>query len=273
MTNETKRKHENAARLVSALLVGLAALGTAACHGVGEAGPETDEPDLVEREESDMAEARREMIREIEADVRETARYLGKDTLDERVLEALGRVPRHELVEASHGVRAYANRPLPIGEGQTISQPYIVAVMTDLLAPEPGDRILEVGTGSGYQAAVLAELVAEVYTVEIVESLAREARRRLEALGYENVHFRVGDGGAGWPEAAPFDGIVVTAASTRVPDPLVEQLAVGGRIVLPLGDSARGEILTVLTKNEDGSLERREVLPVRFVPLTGEHGR
>ncbi|MCG8462566.1 MAG: protein-L-isoaspartate(D-aspartate) O-methyltransferase [Holophagales bacterium] len=217
--------------------------------------------------------ARSRMIREIETDTRETAHYVGKRQLDPRVMAAMAAVERHEFVPDGYRERAYVNRPLPIGEGQTISQPFIVALMTDLLDPQPGDRVLEVGTGSGYQAAVLAELVKEVYSIEIVEPLARRAKARLERLGYRNVETRVGDGYAGWPEKAPFDGIMVTAACPRVPRPLVDQLAPGARLVLPLASGSFGEELTVIEKAEDGTVTSRGVLPVRFVPLTGEHGR
>ncbi|MEM9556575.1 MAG: protein-L-isoaspartate(D-aspartate) O-methyltransferase [Acidobacteriota bacterium] len=196
----------------------------------------------------------------------------GRPRFDQRVLDALERVPRHSFVPAEEERHAYVNSPLPIGQGQTISQPYIVALMTDLLEPEPGDRMLEIGTGSGYQAAVLAELVDAVYSVEIVEPLGREAAARLERLGYDNVHVRLGDGWQGWPEHEPFDGIIVTAAAPSVPPPLLEQLAPGGHLVIPVRQNRSGEELTVITKETDGSLSTRGVLPVRFVPLTGRHG-
>ena len=224
-------------------------------------------------EDEKMSRARAAMIEEIERDVRRTAGYLGKDALDPRVMAAMERVERHRFVAGAQRGQAYLNQPLPIGEGQTISQPYIVALMTDLAEVGPADRVLEIGTGSGYQAAVLAELVRRVYTIEIVEPLGREARERFQRLGYDNIETRIGDGGGGWPEAAPFDAIVVTAACPDVPQPLVDQLAIGGRLVLPLASGAYGEELTVITKRRDGSFERRSVLPVRFVPLTGEHGR
>jgi protein-L-isoaspartate(D-aspartate) O-methyltransferase len=187
---------------------------------------------------------------------------------DSAVLRAMGRVPRHEFVPPRLREVAYADRPLPIGHGQTISQPWIVARMTELVRPRPGDTVLEVGTGSGYQAAVLAEIVGHVYTVEIIGDLARPARRRLERLGYENVTVRHGDGYRGWAEHAPFDAVVVTAAPKEVPVPLVEQLARGGRMVVPVGPQGRGQDLTVLHKRRDGSVERRAVSAVRFVPLT-----
>jgi protein-L-isoaspartate(D-aspartate) O-methyltransferase len=186
---------------------------------------------------------------------------------DERVLEAMRKVPRHEFVPPNLRASAYEDRPLPIGHNQTISQPYIVAVMTDLAEVDAESRVLEVGTGSGYQAAVLAELVAEVYTIEIVEPLAKEAERTLDRLGYRNVHVRHGDGYQGWPAAAPFDAILVTAAAPTVPPALLEQLSVGGRLVIPVGD--RAQRLEVHTRTSSGvSVDRS--FPVRFVPMTGE---
>jgi protein-L-isoaspartate(D-aspartate) O-methyltransferase len=181
----------------------------------------------------------------------------------------MGRVPRHEFVPPELVRRAYENAPLPIGQGQTISQPFIVALSTDLVEPKPADVVLEVGTGSGYQAAVLAELVQRVYSIEIVESLGREAERRLEAAGYRNVTVRIGDGYAGWPERAPFDAIVVTAGAPHVPEPLVAQLKPGGRMVIPVDAGAFGQDLLLIRKAADGTVSRRVVLPVRFVPLTG----
>ena len=189
------------------------------------------------------------------------------------VMAALGRVPRHRFVPPALAHRAYENSPLPIGQGQTISQPYIVALSTDLIEPKPGDVVLEVGTGSGYQAAVLAELVKTVYSIEIVEPLGREAERRLAANGYRNVVVRIGDGYAGWPERAPFDAIVVTAAAPHVPEPLVAQLKPGGRMVIPVDAGAFGQDLLLIRKHADGTLSRTVVLPVRFVPLTGPGAR
>lgn len=190
---------------------------------------------------------------------------------DARVLEAFRRVPRHEFVPDAVRGLAYADRALPIGSGQTISQPYVVAKMTELLAPKPEHRVLEVGTGSGFQAAVLSGLVAEVYTIEIVEPLAHAARERLERLGYRNVQVRAGDGYLGWPEAAPFDGIVVTASATHLPRPLLEQLKPGGRLVIPAGDAPEHSELLVVHRGEtadDVRVERR--MAVAFVPLTGD---
>jgi protein-L-isoaspartate(D-aspartate) O-methyltransferase len=208
------------------------------------------------------AKARRAMV---ERDLR------GRGIADDRVLEALGRVPRERFVSAEMAATAYADQPLPIGQGQTISQPYIVALMTELARPTPESRALDVGTGSGYQAAVLAELCAEVYSVEILAPLAAAADARLKHLGYRNITVRQGDGYRGWPEHAPFDLIIVAAAPDRVPPPLIDQLAPGGRLVIPVG-SYRQHLL-VLTKRPDGSIERRSVAAVAFVPMTGEARR
>ena len=191
-----------------------------------------------------------------------------RDVRDARVLAALRAVPRHEFVPEELRARAYEDSPLPIGHGQTISQPYIVAFMTEQLAPQPGQRVLEIGTGSGYQAAVLSQLVAEVFTIEIVEPLAARAAADLARLGCKNVQVRAGDGYQGWPEAAPFDAIIVTCAPEQVPEPLVRQLREGGRMVIPVGESGAQE-LCVLEKR-GGKIERSAVLPVRFVPMTGK---
>ena len=214
---------------------------------------------------------RRRMVREI----RETADLAGEPTtagvLDPRVLDVMGKVPRHRFVPADLRDRAYDNRPLPIGHGQTISQPYIVALMTDLLDVEAGDRVFELGTGSGYQAAVLAELGCEVWTMEIVEELGDTAAAALRDTGYTRVHARVGDAYYGWEEAAPFDAIVVTAAGDHVPPPLVQQLRPGGRMVIPVGESFLTQQLMLVEKLPDGAVRTRELLPVAFVPLTGGH--
>ena len=186
------------------------------------------------------------------------------------VLESLNTVERQRFVPVREIPYAYQNRPLPIGYGQTISQPYIVALMTDLLEPEPDDVVLEVGTGSGYQAAILSGLVERVYTIEIIEALAEQAGERLPALGFENVTTRLGDGYFGWEERAPFDSIIVTAAATHVPPPLIEQLKPGGRMVIPVGGRFRTQWLLLIEKDDDGSIVTRQVAPVRFVPLTGE---
>lgn len=192
----------------------------------------------------------------------------GRDITNQRVLDAMGRVPRHKFVPPRLQRLAYDDRPLPIGHGQTISQPYIVALMTQLVDPKPTARALDVGTGSGYQAAVLAELAKDVYSIEIVAPLADEARRRLQSLGYQNIEVRHGDGYRGWPEQAPFDVIVVAAAPDHVPQPLVEQLAPGGKMVIPVGDW--WQELLVVEKAENGTVDRRSVAPVAFVPMTGE---
>ena len=187
---------------------------------------------------------------------------------DERVLNAFRQVPRHLLLEKSQWPFAYEDEALPIGEGQTISSPYIVAFMTEALKPQPADKVYEVGTGSGFQAAILSGLVKEVYSVEIHEPLARRAKARLEELGYKNVHVRAGDGYAGWPEAAPFDAIIVTCAPEAVPKPLIDQLREGGRMVIPMGDRYR-QMVYLLTK-KDGKLVGQAVLPTLFVPMTGK---
>jgi protein-L-isoaspartate(D-aspartate) O-methyltransferase len=192
----------------------------------------------------------------------------GRGISNPRVLAVMGKVPRHEFVPAALRGQAYEDGPLPIGYGQTISQPFIVAFMTEQLEPRPDDRVLEVGTGSGYQAAVLAELVQEVYTIEIITELARRAEADLNRLGYTNVHVRAGDGYQGWPEAAPFDAIIVTCAPQAVPPPLIAQLKDGGRMIIPVGVRGNQE-LVLLRKNGD-RLETRAVLPVRFVPMTGK---
>ncbi len=186
---------------------------------------------------------------------------------DPQVLRAMRVVPRHVFVPLELRAHAYEDRPLPIGEEQTISQPYIVALMTELARVKEGAKILEVGTGSGYQAAVLAEMGAEVFTIEIIPALAARAKEALEGAGYRTIHYRVGDGYAGWPEAAPFDAVVVTAAPGHVPQPLIDQLKVGGFLIIPVGTSS--QYLEVITRTEGGT-ERQEVTPVRFVPMTGK---
>ena len=218
--------------------------------------------------EDEFAAARRRLLAEVELDMRETARSTGRERLDPRVLAALGRVPRHRFVPAHLADRAYENRPLPIGHEQTISQPFIVALMTELIDPKQTDRVLEVGTGSGYQAAVLAELVARVYTIEIVRPLGERAAEVLRSLGYANVETRIGDGYLGWPEAAPFDAIVVTAAPEQMPPPLVEQLAPNGRLIAPVGSRFGVQKLQLLRKDAQGRAVTSSVLEVRFVPLT-----
>lgn len=211
------------------------------------------------------AAAREGMVADVQA-------HTAYRVTDPRVLGALRRVPRHRFVPAGLAGSAYLDRPLPIGEGQTISQPYIVAAMTQALALKPSDRVLEVGTGSGYQAAILAELVKDVYTVEILEGLGRGAERLLKELEYNNVRVRVGDGYKGWPEGAPFDAVIVTCAPEAVPEPLVRQLKVGGRLIIPVGPQGGPEprqTLWLYVKTEKG-LVRKDLMPVRFVPMTGE---
>ncbi len=209
------------------------------------------------------------MVEAIEQDVRETSHFLSRKALNPKVLAALTTVPRHEFVPAGERGAAYQNRPLPIGHGQTISQPYIVAVMTDLLDLSENDRVLEIGTGSGYQAAILAELVRDVHTIEIIKPLGRQAAKRLKRLGYGNISVRIADGYYGWEEFAPFDAIVVTAAASHIPPPLIAQLKAGGRMVIPVGSRFMVQQLVLVTKDTAGRISTRQVLPVRFVPLTG----
>ena len=213
-------------------------------------------------EERRWAALREEMVR---------TQIAARGVRDERVLAAMRVVPRHLFVSPDVRGDAYGDHPLPIGELQTISQPYIVGLMTELLEVGPGERVLEIGTGSGYQAAVLATMGCEVYSIEIRPTLAESAQRRLEGLGIANVHVRAGDGYGGWPEAAPFAGIVVTAAPERTPQPLLEQLAVGGHLVIPVGSFYQQ--LKVYTREDDGTFSARDVIPVRFVPMTGEAER
>lgn len=226
---------------------------------------------VVASADTGYAASRKAMISEIKADVEMTSRYIGAKELDSRVMWAMGSVPRHEFVPEEIQSYAYENRPLPIGYGQTISQPYIVALMTDLLEPEPGHKVLEIGTGSGYQAAILAELVARVYTIEIVEQLGSRAAKDLASLGFDNVEVRVGDGYYGWESEAPFDSILVAAASSHVPPPLIQQLKPGGRMIIPVGSPFLTQHLVLVLKDLDGAVRTRQILPVRFVPLTGGH--
>lgn len=209
------------------------------------------------------------LLEEIREEVWATRHLTGRPTLDDRVTEALRRVPRHEFVPVELQFGAYANHPLPIGHGQTISQPYIVALMTDLIRPRPDAVVLEIGTGSGYQAAILSRLVKQVYSMEIVEALAAAASERLRRLGYDNVEVRAGNGCLGWPQHAPYDAILVTAASGRIPPALIEQLKPGGILVMPVGTQHAGQELIVVRKLESGAIEETCVLPVVFVPLTG----
>lgn len=223
--------------------------------------------------EPESALSRQSMVAQVEAMAEELAdkRLPEGQALSSAVLDALGRVPRHRFVPEVERDYAYQNRPLPIGYGQTISQPFIVAYMTDLLRLQPGSRVLEVGTGCGYQSAVMAEMGAEVYTVEIVEPLAKQSSALLQALGYDRVHVRSGDGYAGWAAHAPFDAIMVTAGADAVPPPLLDQLKPGGRMVIPLGAPYATQALMLIEKGGDGAIQQQEMLPVRFVPLTGKH--
>ena len=210
---------------------------------------------------------RARMLSEVDAMYAETRAETGLAAMSAAVRAALGKVERHRLVPQSQASLAYHNHPLPIGSGQTISQPYIVALSTDLLQVNSGSVVLDIGTGSGYQAAVLAEIVKQVYSIEIVESLGRTAAARLAELGYRNVEVKIGDGYRGWAEKGPFDGIVVTAAAPGVPAALAAQLKPGGRMVIPLGGEGEVQYLKLMTKRADGGYDEREVLPVRFVPL------
>ncbi len=209
---------------------------------------------------------RRQMLAEVVTEAVLTAGHTGKAAFNERVLNAIGRVPRHEFVPVELQAYAYLNRPLPIGYEKTVSQPFIVALMTDLLQLDAGDRVLEIGSGAGYQAAILAELVKRVYTVDIIEELARGAERRLERLGYGNVEVRVGNGYYGWPEHAPYDKIMVTVASDLIPPPLLAQLKPGGRMVVPTGIPDK-QTLILVEKSAAGSFSTYEILPVRFSEL------
>ncbi len=237
------------------LLLAVAVALNASC---GPPPPDQASAFTASGQQIDFPRARRKMVEEqIEA----------RGVTDARVLEAMQRVPRHEYVPARYRAFAYNDTPLRIEFEQTISQPYIVALMTELVQPEPDDRILEIGTGSGYQAAVAAELVSEVYSIEIIPELARSAADRLERLGVSNVVVRTGDGYLGWPEHSPFDGILVTAGAEHIPEPLVEQLKPGARMIIPVGDSLSFQILRVVEKLPGGGVEIRDNIAVRFVPF------
>ena len=214
-----------------------------------------------------MRNKQKDMIEDIKAEVRYTSSLIGKDELDPRVMEAMRKVPRDAFVPADMRVAAFENSPLPIGYGQTISQPYIVALMTDLLAPEPEHRILEIGTGSGYQTAILSQLCSKVYSVEVVKELGAVAAEVFKRLGCQNIEMRIGDGYQGWPEHAPYDGIIVTAAATHIPSALVEQLKPGGRMVIPVGLPYSHQELMLVRKDEQGKIQTESVLSVAFVPL------
>ncbi|MCU7892388.1 MAG: protein-L-isoaspartate(D-aspartate) O-methyltransferase [Candidatus Thiodiazotropha sp. (ex Ustalcina ferruginea)] len=211
------------------------------------------------------------MVKLIEQDVRETSDYLEKPLLDTRIMKVLSEVPRHEFVPIEIRNQAYQNRPLPIGYGQTISQPYIVAIMTDLIGPKAEHKALEIGTGSGYQAAVLSLLVDKVFSMEIVEPLGKQAQKRLIRLGYQNIETTIADGYHGWESNAPFDIIIVTAAASHIPPPLITQLKPGGKMIIPVGSRFMTQQLLLVEKNPEEKVTVRQILPVRFVPLTGEH--
>jgi len=221
--------------------------------------------------EEDYNMARKAMVGMIEDDVRSTRFYLDKEILDEKVMQMMAKVPRHEFVPENKRDYAYENRPIPIGHGQTISQPYIVAIMTDLLDLKPDSRVLELGTGSGYQAAILSGLVKEVFSIEIIEPLGLAAKARLARLGYDNVTVKIGDGYYGWEEEAPFDAIIVTAAASHIPPALSKQLKVGGRMIIPVGTMFMTQQLLLVSKQSEAKLVSRQILPVRFVPVTGDH--
>lgn len=223
------------------------------------------------RADVDYASQRQQMVDTIAAIARSTAAETGKAMIGPSVMAAMNKVPRHRFVPAGQEPLAYENRPLPIGYGQTISQPYIVALMTDLMQLESDHVVLEIGTGSGYQAAILAELSQRVCTIEIVEPLAAAAERRLREQGYARVRTKLSDGYNGWEECGPFDSIVVTAAASHVPPPLIRQLKPGGRMVIPVGAAFLTQYLMLVEKHADGSVVTRQILPVQFVPLTGRH--
>lgn len=215
-----------------------------------------------------MTEPIEDMLAAIDRHAKSCRAALGRDHVDPRVLAAMRRVPRERFVPEENRALAYGDHPLPIGHAQTISQPFIVAYMTERLDPEPDEKILEIGTGSGYQAAILGELIEEVYSIEIIEPLAERAAETLDDLGYENVHTRAGDGYQGWPEEAPFDAIIVTAAPDEIPQALVDQLKEGGRMMIPVGPVGGLQKLYLLEKSE-GRVVKTEVMDVRFVPMTG----
>lgn len=219
---------------------------------------------------NDQAGPMQHMLNAVLTDFAETADYTGIETPSERVMAAMRQVPRHEYVPEQSRTQAYFNRAMGIGYGQTISQPFIVALMTEVLQLEADHSVLEIGTGSGYQAAILGELAAQVYTIEIIPELALQASERLREAGYDNVEVRSGNGRLGWPDAAPFDAVIVTAAGEDIPPALVEQLKPGGRMVIPTGDTYGAQMLKLLRKDVDGDVTVTDVLPVVFVPLTGE---
>jgi len=217
------------------------------------------------------ASRRQLMIEEIASDANRLVKYVEKDSVNDRVMQVMANVPRHLFMPAEVRDEAYENRPIPIGYGQTISQPYIVALMTDLLQPQPDHKVLEIGTGSGYQAAVLSGLVKEVYSIEIIEQLGLTAKKVLKQLDYDNVFTRIADGYDGWPEHAPYDSIIVTAAISHIPPPLVAQLKNGGTMVIPVGTRFQTQQLTLVKKDQNGAVTTKQILPVIFVPFAGGH--
>ena len=219
----------------------------------------------------EYTQQRQQMVTVIEDDVHIAEKYINKESFNEIVMQAMNTVPRHEFVPENMRSMAYENRPLPIGFGQTISQPYIVALMTDLLQPQPDHHVLEIGTGSGYQAAVLSQLVSQVYSIEIIEELGKSSTQLLTRLAYDNIKTRIADGYNGWPQHAPFDSIIVTAAISHIPPPLVQQLKKGGRMVIPVGTRFQTQYLTLVEKDKQGKITTRQLLPVIFVPFTGGH--
>ena len=263
MTTTRRRLHFTRWMLFGGVLLSRLVPGLAAdSRGSGEPGAPSEGDRSGPREDATES-ARREMVNTIHL-----YGQTGPHPIRPGIEAAMMRVPRHEFVPENLRAAAYKDTPLPIGHRQTISEPYIVALMTELASIDNDDVVLEVGTGSGYQAAVLSRLVSRVYSIEIIEALGRQAERTLQRLGYDNVQVRIGDGYKGWPEHAPFDAILVTAAPEKIPEPLIEQLRPGGRLVVPVGSTSSNQQLTVLEKRSDGSTTTRVVLPVRFVPLT-----
>lgn len=220
-------------------------------------------------ENTNYEQQRKTLVETIKSDVEETAKFIGTNALQAKVMQAMATVPRHLFVPKPQRLFAYYNQPLPIGYGQTISQPYIVALMTHLLNLKSSDKVLEIGTGSGYQAAIIAQLSNAVYSVEIVPELAARAKKTFVELKLDSIHSKLGDGYYGWEEYAPYDAIIVTAAASHVPPPLIKQLKPGGKMVIPVGSSFYVQYLVVINKDENGKISARQVLPVRFVPLTG----
>jgi len=225
----------------------------------------------VTRADDVYAVRRQQMIEHIEQVALKTTKYTGLNAFDQRVMQVMGTVPRHLFVPGDQRENAYTNRPLPIGYGQTISEPYVVALMTELLRTQPDHKVLEIGTGSGYQAAVLSPLVKHVYSIEIIDELGSKTSRLLDELGYDNIDTRIADGYNGWPEHAPFDGIIVTAAISHIPPPLVAQLSNGGVMVIPVGTRFQTQQLTLVKKDMQGMITTKQILPVIFVPFTGGH--